>query len=160
MFLFILQYESATTALVAEDTTVASDSLNGAGLAETAVEDGGVDWGQVSLYSLSTVGVWLVDGMVSWAVQRTGQHLLRRELEGQAGFWTRLALKALYSCPRWAFTAREIRQSEETLHQVKVFCESMEETDRTYQQRVRERTEAAEEVFEPRVTSTEKKKVK
>jgi hypothetical protein len=92
MFLFILQYESATTALVAEDIPLASDSLNGAGLAETAVEDEGVDWGQVSLYSLSTVGVWLVDGMISWVVQRTGQHLLRRELEGQAGLWTRMAL--------------------------------------------------------------------
>jgi hypothetical protein len=39
----------------------------------------------------------------------------------------------------------------------------MEEVDRTYQRRVAERAEAMEEtesVFEPRATSTEKKKVK
>ena len=151
--------------------TSPSDSLYGLSVAEVAIEDQGVDWGQIALYTFGSVGVWFLDGALSWAVHKIGQWLIRRELQGQAGPKSRLALKVLKTCPRWAFTAPMVRRSEVTVHQAKTFCDTMEEADRVFQESRRVRAAGArtvaedrteqdqEESFRPPVTSTEKKKV-
>ena len=178
MFLiFIFQYEAAPGEVVAPQVAMTaeaspSDSLYGLGMAETAIEEGGVEWGQVALYTLSTVGIWIADGALSWAVHKMGQWLIRMELEGRATPWSRHALRALKVCPRWAFVAPSVRRSEVTIHQAKTFCDTMEEADRVFQARRRVVVEARpvtedanvttqdqEETFRPPVTSTEKKKV-
>ena len=175
MFLFfIFQYQAAPEVAKVEalPAYTPTDSLYDLNMAETAIEDGGVDWGQVALYSLSTVGIWLADGALSWAVQKMGQILIRRELQGRAGPWSRFALKSMQTCPRWAFTQRDVRKAEETIQVAKTFCDDIEETDRVYvenRRKWREETEAQkrtdlnvqdpEESFQPPVTSTEKKKV-
>ena len=183
MFLFfIFQYEAAPLVVAVPKATMEvevsqeahdpSDSLYGLSLAENAIEDRGVEWGQVALYGLSTLGIWLADGLLSLAVQKMGQFLVRKELEGQAGPWSKFALKVLRICPRWAFTQRDVRRAEETAHHARTFCDTMEEADRIYQERRRMAAEARpvaenanvtiqdqEETFRPRITSTEKKKV-
>ena len=175
MFLFfIFQYEAAPEVPKVEDPPayMPTDSLYDLNMAETAIEDGGVDWLQASLYGLSTIGIWIADGAISMMVHKAGQFLVRKELEGQAGPWTKFALRVLQTCPRWAFTQKDVRKAEETIHIAKTFCDDIEETDRVYvenRKKWREETEARrkadtsvqdpEELFRPPVTSTEKKKV-